>query len=244
MTEGEWLACMRPMLEFLRGRASERKLRLFACACVQRIAHLLDDDRSRWALRVASDYAEGRVTTEDLDRARVDAWTVEVDRDPEGFVAPIAIDNLQWWCQMTDVGDVAPSCDSRLDPVVRASWAVTLENAWASAITTASYAGAATRPYGEDLFAQVSLLRCVFGNPFRPVSLPATCRTPTAVALARAAYDESELPAGTLDPDRLAVLSDALEDAGCNSAKMLGHLRREGPHVRGCWVIDLLLGKE
>ena len=51
------------------------------------------------------------------------------------------------------------------------------------------------------------------------------------------------LPAGTLDPARLAVLADALEDAGCTDAGLLGHLRGPGPHVRGCWAVDLLIGK-
>jgi hypothetical protein len=48
----------------------------------------------------------------------------------------------------------------------------------------------------------------------------------------------------TLDPDRLAILADALEDAGCDNTDILSHLRGQGPHVRGCWVVDLLLGKE
>ena len=63
------------------------------------------------------------------------------------------------------------------------------------------------------------------------------------VALARAAYDQRELPAGTLDTARLAVLADALEDAGCANADILNHCRRPGVHVRGCWAVDLLLGK-
>jgi hypothetical protein len=63
------------------------------------------------------------------------------------------------------------------------------------------------------------------------------------VALARAAYDQRELPAGTLDPARLAVQADALEEAGCTDADILNHCRRPGVHVRGCWAVDLLLGK-
>ena len=61
--------------------------------------------------------------------------------------------------------------------------------------------------------------------------------------MAEAAYEQRELPAGTLDPARLTVLADALEDAGCADADLLGHLRGPGPHVRGCWAVDLLLGK-
>ena len=69
------------------------------------------------------------------------------------------------------------------------------------------------------------------------------CPTSTVVALANAAYDERELPSGHLDPARLAVLSDALEEAGCADADLLAHLRSPGPHVRGCWALDLVLGK-
>ncbi len=87
------------------------------------------------------------------------------------------------------------------------------------------------------------LFRDIFSNPFRPVTLDSSWRTPTAVALAQAAYDERSLPAGTLDPERLAVLADALEDAGCDNADIVDHLRGPGPHVRGCFVVDLLLGK-
>src|SRR5262249_40384407 len=81
-----------------------------------------------------------------------------------------------------------------------------------------------------------AFLRDIFGNPFRPVSLDSAWRTSTAVGLATAAYEERILPAGTLDRDRLAVLADALEGAGCDSADILSHLRGLGPHVRGCWV--------
>src|SRR5207244_1694887 len=91
---------------------------------------------------------------------------------------------------------------------------------------------------------QLSLLHDIFGNPFRPVPLDPAWRTPTVVALAQAAYDNRIMPAGRLDPARLAVLSDALEEAGCQDADILGHLRSPGLHVRGCWALDLLLGKE
>jgi hypothetical protein len=87
------------------------------------------------------------------------------------------------------------------------------------------------------------LLRDLFGNPFRPVAIDTAWRTPAVLALARAVYDNRTLPAGSLDPDRLAVLADALEEAGCTDADILGHLRGPGPHVRGCFVIDTLLDK-
>src|SRR5262249_39641951 len=91
---------------------------------------------------------------------------------------------------------------------------------------------------------QAALLRDLFGNPFRPVTLDPGWQTPQVVALAQDAYDNRTLPAGMLDAARLAVLADALEEAGCTDAGIVGHLRGPGPHYRGCWVVDMLLGKE
>ncbi len=108
-----------------------------------------------------------------------------------------------------------------------------------------------------------ALLRDIVGNPFRrprPVynppeqypdiaHLPAewiflrAWVTPTVLSLAQAAYDDRR-PDGSLDPDRLAVLSDALEETGCVPHPLLAHLRSPGPHVRGCWAVDLILSKE
>jgi hypothetical protein len=102
----------------------------------------------------------------------------------------------------------------------------------------------AAREGGLVLAAQAVLLRDIFGNPFRLVTLDAEWKTPTVLSLAQAAYENRTLPAGTLEPDSLAILADALEDAGCDNADLQGHLRSLGPHVRGCWPVDLLLGKE
>jgi hypothetical protein len=94
---------------------------------------------------------------------------------------------------------------------------------------------------------QLVLIRDVFGNPFRSVTIsPAVLawNDSTVVRLAQAAYEARQLPAGTLDDGGLAVLADALDESGCTDTDILGHLRGPGPHVRGCWVVDLLLGKK
>ena len=99
----------------------------------------------------------------------------------------------------------------------------------------------------RDLIEEVTacgVLREVFGNPFRSVALDPAWQTSTVVSLAQAAYEERILPAGTLDPDRLAVLADALEEAGCDNPDILSHLRGPGPHYRGGFALDLLLSKE
>lgn len=116
-----------------------------------------------------------------------------------------------------------------------------------------------------DRTAQAAVIRDIVGNPFRPVRLPnapgcaacggagrflvgtggdaeaVRCRccpwlTPQVLSLAQAAYSG--------DWSATLPLSDALEEVGCDSACLLHHLRSPIPHVRGCWAIDLLLGKE
>jgi hypothetical protein len=91
------------------------------------------------------------------------------------------------------------------------------------------------------------LLREVFGNPFRPKSIdPAWLAWEDGQLrrLAQAAYEERQMPRGTLNPLNMSILADALEDAGCRDEDIIGHCRSKGPHVRGCWVVDLILGKE
>jgi hypothetical protein len=95
----------------------------------------------------------------------------------------------------------------------------------------------------EDSTEQLGIIRDVFGNPFRPATVDPAWRTPAVMSLARATYDEHLLPSGKLDPARLAVLADALEEAGA-AGGLLDHLRGPGPHVRGCFVVDLILAKE
>ncbi|MCE9561997.1 MAG: hypothetical protein K8U57_08075 [Planctomycetes bacterium] len=80
------------------------------------------------------------------------------------------------------------------------------------------------------------MLRDVVGNPFRPVVLDTAWLTSTVGSLAKDIYADRAF-------DRLPILADALQDAGCESGDVLGHLRGDGPHCRGCWVIDLLLGR-
>jgi hypothetical protein len=106
---------------------------------------------------------------------------------------------------------------------------------------------AAERVAGNAAF-DADLLRHVLGNPFRPPPplAPSVLRWDggTVKRLAEGAYEQGDMAAGTLDPARVAVLADALEEAGCTNADILTHCRGPGPHVRGCWVVDLLLGKQ
>jgi hypothetical protein len=89
----------------------------------------------------------------------------------------------------------------------------------------------------ETWKAQVRLLRDIFGNPFCTIAFSPGWRTDTALTLARQMYDSRDFSA-------LPILADALQDAGCDNADILDHCRGPGPHVRGCWCVDLVLGKE
>ena len=80
------------------------------------------------------------------------------------------------------------------------------------------------------------LVRCILGDPFRPVTFDASWHTSTVVALAEGIYADRAF-------DQLPILADALEDAGCGHPDVLAHCRGDGPHARGCWVVDLVLGK-
>jgi hypothetical protein len=84
--------------------------------------------------------------------------------------------------------------------------------------------------------AECGLIRCLFGNPYRPTAFDPAWLTSTVLALARGIYDEPAF-------DRMPILADALMDAGCDDAEVLGHCRGGEPHARGCWVVDGLLGK-
>jgi hypothetical protein len=90
-------------------------------------------------------------------------------------------------------------------------------------------------------FSQPALVRgcalCVTGNPFRPVSADPSWLTSTVVTLARGLHNDRAF-------DRLPILADALQDAGCANGNMLAHCHGDRPHVRGCWVVDLVLRKE
>jgi hypothetical protein len=207
MTEAEWLegGDVRTMLEFLWLKAMDRKFRLVACAWCRAIWPLLADERSRTAVEVAEQFADGRASEDDLVTA---------------FRA---------------AGRTAGGAGARATEAVADTGAGVRV---ARAVSVRAVAG------GLSYESQALILRDVIGNPFRPVLLNPAWQTPTVVSLAQAAYDNRSLPAGTLDPARLAVLADALEEAGCNNSDILFHLRSSGPHVRGCWPVDLVLARE
>jgi hypothetical protein len=234
MTEAEWLDCTDPgkMLEFLRAKASDRKLRLFAVACCRELDPGMGKDHpAHIAVEVAERYVEGVARQEELE------------------AAPAAAEGARYahWAEVFDQRRPATQSEVREGWLARmARWASETRDAAAArgaaeAAADRWYMSRLGRQGWGDKFAR--LLHETVGNPFRPATLDPAWRTPDVLSLAHAAYDNRTLPSGTLEPDRLALLADALEDAGCASADLLGHLRGAGVHVRGCWAVDLVLGK-
>jgi hypothetical protein len=185
------------MLEYLRGKASDRKLRLFACACL-RSRSLSGPDGT--LVTIGELQADGLATHADVRKAQAQAlrarqgtsqavW-VAVSDDPSSTVLSAFTHDFCLWRDRS----------------------------------------------GNDRL----LLRDLVGNPFRRPTVDPAWRAwggGTVPKLAQAIYDQRAF-------DRLPVLADALEDAGCADPELLGHLRGPGPHARGCWALDLLLGKE
>ena len=244
MTEAEWAVCTDPtiMLEFLRGKASDRKLRLLAVACYRRIWHLLSDQAdSRKTLEFAERFADGLATRTELHGR---AW----GKPGNAFSAVLY---EAWAAAENSLGFAAGTAKEavlRLDPEKYKKREATLQAAWANnslgeAVRIADDAmpgewmAKGRSAWMQERAGQCNLIREVFGSLcFRAVYCDPSCFTPEVTNEAEAIYDARAF-------DRLPVLADALEEAGCQDAAILDHCRHLGTHVRGCWVIDLLLSK-
>jgi hypothetical protein len=226
MTEAEWLAGTdpAPMLRFLRRRGSDRKLRLFACDCCRSISSLFPTETYHQLIEVAEAFSDNLVPRRELTRKHQ-----LVVKHSNSLVA-------------STVASL----------VATTAFGVADQKAYVAARRTSQRIGEVVTQQGllhdaATSWSQALVLKDIFGNPFRPVSLdPAwlAWHGGAAAQLAQAVYDDRDLPSGRLDAARLAVLADMLEEAGCSDADILGHLRGPGPHVRGCWPIDLILSKD
>jgi hypothetical protein len=218
VTEGEWLACTDPklMVAFLRGKASDRKLRLFAVASFGRLAALLPDPLQRRGIEVLEKLAEGSVTK---------AARRDVTREVRQAIPPD-----DW------VAGALPTDDPHFIGLMLYREFRSSSVAVHAALATAGLADGAVEQH-----AQARLLRDIAGpSPFRSLTVAApwlAWNDSDVAKLAQGVYEERAF-------DRLPILGDALEEAGCDDRDILDHCRSEGPHVRGCWAVDLLLGKE
>ena len=228
MTEAEWLTCgnARTMLTFLGGKPGERKLRLFTCACWRQRWPEPTDPRSAWAVAAAERYADGLCSWAAVKAAHEEASLCL-------RAAGQALDEAGWG---TDRAAFRAAQD-RHRAACATEWATAGGNIFAAEHVLRLAQEGATKKQRAGF---ADLVREVFGNPFRAAPVdPAwlTWHGGLLVSMARRMYDGRDFA-------DMPVLADALEEAGCTDASILDHLRSPGAHVRGCWAVDLLLGKE
>jgi hypothetical protein len=226
MTEAEWLrlADPEPLLVFLKGRHSDRQCRMLAIACCRRIWHILDAS-TQHLVEVAERFVEG------MSRARTMTFSTELRRRLGDLYT-------------NEMHQGRPYSSSRMVAVIvheivaGAAWPL----AWnaVSEVRVALRDGPVTPDIYQESKAQAGLVRDIFGNPFRVATLDPVWlqwNGGTVRKIAQSIYDDRAF-------DRMPILAAALEEAGCTDQAILDHCRGHGPHVRGCWVVDLLLGKE
>jgi hypothetical protein len=226
MTEQGWFDAQEPevLLRSLGCHPSQRKLRLFAVACCRRIWEALTDGRSRQAVNVAERFADGQATAEELDSA---LWEAACDVTNLAVDAVIVTSVYQY--------ERTPSSGAGTGSKVTLAPNFPVE----AAIAASWKAARGDKPSEQQ--AQAELVRDIFRNPLSPLLrvVPSWLfwedRAVQRIALEiyeRRTY--ADLP----------VLADALEEAGCTYSDVLRHCREPKAHVRGCWVLDLLLGKD
>ena len=213
MTEEEWLAITdpMPMVEFLKGKSSDRKMRLLGVAICRVTFDEPEEERICRAVETAEDFADGMADIARLEAVCWEAWDVRDEHYDSGLGRYDGAMGLAQAAGMTASVHEWNNTFNRPGPFRLYPW-----------------------DYGPP--SHCPLIRDIFGNPFRPVAFDPAWRTSTAVALAQQMYDSRDF-------GLMPILGDALQDAGCDSADILDHCRGDGPHVRGCWVADLVLGK-
>jgi hypothetical protein len=225
------------MLDWLRDRGNERKLRLFACACCRRLGEWLkqDDPRLPRQIERAEELAEaGQLWV----RPSRDIWP--------GGERVLFLPSGGFW-QEDEPSERALASEVVAALAGEAAWnvarqVVTASRAWLRA--RAERQGGPDREATADDWldaesrGQAALVRDVFGHLWHtgPVYLAGLVDLEPVTGLARAIYAERSF-------GELPILADALEDAGCTDEEMLEHCREPGEHIRGCWVVDAVLGK-
>ncbi|MBY0527177.1 MAG: hypothetical protein K2R98_27525 [Gemmataceae bacterium] len=236
MTDADWRACNNPdvMLEFLEGRVSDRKLRLFACACCFRIGHLLTDRLCQQAVEAALRFADREAGIEELTSAYAAAehakplftdgnWAAVSAAGPKAIQA--ASDAAAHAALSVAAMESRAAKAAAYAAVCTGAPEESRSSAWAHCDATAAEARAAEQAL------QAELLREIVGNPFDPPEPLAACAY-TIVQLAEAMY------AGE---DCAFALHDALLEAG--DERLAEHFRAP-EHPRGCWAMDLILSKD
>jgi hypothetical protein len=232
MTEAEWWAA-RDLVKLAGWLiydtvAADRKLRLFSVACCAPLRDRVTDQGVLAALDLAAAFADGRIDRAALDEAIRPLWqnfNTRYTFPLRGAALALArVAHAEFACLHTTTPDVprGRDGDDGSDPYLPVIAAISDQ----PGDTHASFP------------RKLGLLHDIFGPlPFREVAVEPAWLTADVLALARGIYDEKAF-------DRMPILADALQDAGCADDEVLSHCRQPNwEHVRGCWVLDLLLGR-
>jgi len=217
MTEQEWLECVEPkkMLKFVRGKLSERRRRLLAVAFCGRVVHLFWDESLNSAIEVAERHADGKASDTELAVVREEMSRAYMDAEDD---SDEVVYGALWAAADFDHEEEVEDDDFT--------------------VNVATHVGFASEEPDKEPSVQCDLIRDIVGNPYRvSPAVSSSCwraNGGTANTLAQTIYEERAF-------DRLPILADALEDAGCDNGDLLDHLRQPAQHVLGCWA--LVLGK-
>jgi hypothetical protein len=227
------------MLTLLRGQASERKLRLFAAACCRRAWNLLPAETDRQAIQVAERFADGLAGAGELAAARRRAARPAKDAAARRLSPfPAAAARAAAALFGSDAYRRIYAADG--EPGQGEAPHRAARELGLSAAAAEDPRDAYLEAEAQEAGRQAPLLRDIFGNPFRPSPpLPREVLAwhgGTVVRLARAMYEARDFT-------DMPLLADALLDAGCDGEALVAHCRRGGEHARGCWAVDLVLGK-
>jgi hypothetical protein len=202
------------------------------------------DESARRAVEVAERFADGAAGIEELQAVCEEVWQVlceaglAADPNPT-YAADARLSAADAACRAADhpalaiTGPVRQQYPESVLPAAQAAGCAGVGDVRPDPTTPDRFGLHFTRERGE----QCGLIRCVLGNPFRPATIASSWLTPTVLALAVGIDADRAF-------DRLPILADALQDAECDNADILAHCRGPGPHVRGCWVVDMVLGKK
>ncbi len=219
-------------------RQSVRKGRLFSIACIQEIRHLIADCRTAEAFRYALEKVDlksfrrlpGLVRAAELANAAAE----EAEFASRNLETP-PIEMMQVDIRVYSAHAVGTLLDKRLGTLSANLIVIFCERVLhCESFLAAQPPDWLQSPKRES--QQLAFLRDIFGNPFQPVTFEPAWRTPESINIAGRMYDSRDFSA-------MPILADALEEGGCTNSNVLLHCREPGAHVRGCWVVDLVLGK-
>jgi hypothetical protein len=242
MTDSEWEECASEerMLEVLRGKeVSRRRASLFLCAVCRMNWHLLYDPASQECVEIVERFVDGQASDEELRYSRycAECSTFGYDFAPARWRGqtklPVGVQKL------LQMGVISEQDFEREEAAVEPQ----VKQQFLAAANLAYNAGS-TRPLEDSCLLTnlrridgpvAAIARCIFGPPGKE-PIEARWVSPNVQTLAQTVYTGC-------DYDKLPVLADALEDAGCQKSNILKHCRESIRHFRGCWVVDLLLAK-